>query len=154
MSTRAVTMIIKHYPDVHLFDWTKMSWCQTEGTQDIDVVWFLIKEVPNFCLVSRFPQNMSCKSTCVYYCPIRIVKKECNDMLIILSHSTYKFYSPEFRWWVICVDPANFVNRLIEQIVTPTQNKCWTLSWASKFKFDAFTLHTPFRDNDCTLELR
>ena len=62
MSTRAVTMITKRYPDDHLFDWTKMAWCQTEGTQDTDIVWFLIKEVPNFGLVSRFPQKMSCKS--------------------------------------------------------------------------------------------
>ena len=60
MSTRVVTMIKKRYPDDHLFDWTKMSWCQTEGTQDIDIVWFFIKEVPNFCLVSRFPQKMLC----------------------------------------------------------------------------------------------
>ena len=35
---------------------------QTEGTQDIDIVWFFIKEIPNFCLVSRFPQKMSSKS--------------------------------------------------------------------------------------------
>ena len=38
MSTRAVTMITKHYPDDHLFDWTKMAWFQTEGTQDTDIV--------------------------------------------------------------------------------------------------------------------
>ena len=61
MSMRAVTMTTKRYPDDHLFDWTKMSWCQM-GTQDIDIVWFFIKEVPNFCLVSRFQQKMSCKS--------------------------------------------------------------------------------------------
>ena len=35
MSTRAVTTITKRYADDHLFDWTKMAWCQTEGRQDI-----------------------------------------------------------------------------------------------------------------------
>ena len=63
MSTRAVIKITKRYPDDHLFDWTKMSWCQTAGTQDIGIMFFFfIKEVPNFCLVSRFPQKISCKS--------------------------------------------------------------------------------------------
>ena len=38
MSMRAVTMITKRSPDDHLFDWTKMAWCQTDGTQDIDIV--------------------------------------------------------------------------------------------------------------------
>ena len=70
-------MITKRYPDDHLFDWTKMPWCRTEGTQDIDIVWFSIKEVPYFCLVSRFPQKMSCKSG---MCLLRIAIKEFNDM--------------------------------------------------------------------------
>ena len=51
MPTTAVTMITKHYPDDHCL----IVWCHgaksVKGTQDIDIVLYFIKEVPNFSLV-------------------------------------------------------------------------------------------------------
>ena len=44
MSSSAVTKITKRYPDDHLFDWTKMSWCQTESVTETSPC-----AIGNFC---------------------------------------------------------------------------------------------------------
>ena len=101
MSTRAVTMITKRYPDDHLSFEQRCHSPKRSVHKILTLCEFWLRRYLTAVWCHVFQKRCHVNPACVYYCSIRI-----QWHVKFLSHSTYKFYSLEIRWWVVCVDPA------------------------------------------------
>ena len=87
MSTRAVTMITKRYPDDHLFDLTKTSCAKRRVHKILTLCEVLLTRYMYLTSVwcHVFHKRYHVNPACVYYCSIRVVLKK-NDSM------TYKHF--------------------------------------------------------------